>query len=428
MQLDVAEYFSDPDGGELTFSAASSDTAVVTASTAGSVLTLTGGATGGAARVTVTARDPDGAEASGSIGVDVNRRPVASEIPAQSLLGDTEPLALDVAEYFADPDGDALTFSAASSDTAVVAVSTAGSVLTLTGRAPGGATRVTVTVRDPDGLEAVGSFPVAVDDALFEKYPIFVHQLRGSNDDSYSDPQKIKTFNHAIEQISVILGSGSVMADSVYVSNKRIRCRGFSFEKGDTIKQGIHLSVFTDVGFGTSVARAYPCTDDDFVNLYNVFGGRIEYSSSYAGLESVWAHEIFHMLMDMMIGGETIYDENGRYAGERFFSEHPEVDSIWKHAWKQEGKDYKEKLPIDGKHGFHWHECAGISYWVKINDWRSEPRHDVMTTYGSKTDSIVITPITRAALIPPLHIHDMYMSDYDVYNPDEPLYSCMFAT
>lgn len=428
VHLDVAGYFTDPDGGELTFSATSSDTAVVTASTAGSVLTLTGGAIGGAARVTVTARDLDGAEASGSIGVEVNRRPVASEIPGQSLVGDTEPLALDVAGYFADPDGDALTFAAASSDTAVVAISTAGTVLTLTGGATGGEARVTVTVRDPDGLEAVASFPVVVADALFKKYPIFVHQIRGSNDDPHSDPQKITTFNQAIEQISIMLGSGTVMSDSVYVSNKRIRCRGLSFEKGDTIKQGIHLSAYTDTKIG-NVARITPCTDSSFVGLHNVFGGRIEYQSGSAGSPSVWAHEIFHLLIDMMPGGEAIYDDSGKWIGARIFSEHPVVDSIWRYKWQEAektiGTSYEGKLPIDDRYGTHWHECAAVSKWIS----RHEAHYDIMSTYGSQTDSIIITPITQAALVFPLGIHDEYISDYHVYNPNTktPIYpdSCI---
>ena len=259
------------------------------------------------------------------------------------------------------------------------------------------------------------------------KYPIYIHQIRGSNEEADSDPQKIETFNNAIEQISAMLSKTSLSPDSVYISDKDMYCRGLNFAKGDTIKQGIHLSVFTDAKFGTSIARVTPCTDEEFVNAYNVFGGRIEYSSSSGGWESIWAHEIFHMLMDMKIGGEVIYDENGKYAGDRYWSEHPKVDSIWRHEWdkarKQHGVYYDGKLPVDGRFGFHWYECASISHWANI-DGRIEPIYDIMALYGPRTDSIVITPITKAALIPPLDIHDRYIADYEVYNPEKPLYKC----
>ena len=160
--LDVAAHFSDPDGDALTYGAATSDTSVVSASATGSAVTLTGGDAGGTARVTVMARDPDGAEALATFGVTVNRLPVASEqIPTQALVAETPPLELDVSGYFGDPDGDALAFDAASSDTSVVTVTVAGAVTVLSAQAIGEA-EVTVTVRDPDGLEASGAFSVIV--------------------------------------------------------------------------------------------------------------------------------------------------------------------------------------------------------------------------------------------------------------------------
>lgn len=132
----------------------------------------------------------------------------------------------------------------------------------------------------------------------------------------------------------------------------------------------------------------------------------------------MWAHEIFHLLVDMIAGGEAIYDDSGNWIGARAFSEHPVVDSIWRHKWEEARKTiglyYKGKLPIDDRYGLHWHECAAVSKWVS----RHEARYDIMSTYGSQTDSIIITPITQAALVSPLGIHDKYISDYHVYNPN----------
>ena len=160
--LDVAAHFSDPDGDALAYGAATSDTSVVSVSATGSAVTLTGGGAGGTARVTVTARDLDGAEALATFGVTVNRLPVASEqIPAQTLVAETPPLEVDMSGYFGDPDGDALAFDAASSDTSVVTVTVAGAVTVLSAQAIGEA-EVTVTARDPDGAEAQATFGVVV--------------------------------------------------------------------------------------------------------------------------------------------------------------------------------------------------------------------------------------------------------------------------
>ena len=162
--LDVASYFRDPDGGALTYTAATSAAGVVSVSLSGSTLTMVGVADG-TATVTVTARDPGGLTAVQSFGVVVetpNRAPEAvGAIPNQAVAtGRTATLA--VSSYFRDPDGDALTYTVASSAPTVISVAISGSTLTLVGVADGTAT-VTVTARDPDGLTAAQSFGVTVE-------------------------------------------------------------------------------------------------------------------------------------------------------------------------------------------------------------------------------------------------------------------------
>ncbi len=159
--VDVAVYFNDPDGDALAYSVASSNLAAVTASVAGSVVSLEA-TTRGTSTVSVTARDPDGLSAQQDIAVTVpNRAPTALDtIPSRTLLaGNT--LKFDLARYFTDPDGDALTFTAASANAGVASVESVGSTLTITGRAPG-STRVTVTVADPAGMAIQQLFGVTV--------------------------------------------------------------------------------------------------------------------------------------------------------------------------------------------------------------------------------------------------------------------------
>ena len=159
----VVQFFSDPDGDELTYAAVSGDTMVVTASMAGSLITVVGvGA--GETTITVTATDPEGLSATQTANFTVtavNQAPVVvMEIPHQDLgVGDT--LTLDVSTHFADPDGDSLAFTVTSDDTTVATVSVDGSMVTVVGVGPGAAF-VGVTATDPGGLSVTQAFAATV--------------------------------------------------------------------------------------------------------------------------------------------------------------------------------------------------------------------------------------------------------------------------
>ena len=161
-QVDMATYFDDPDGDPLTYSAASSNGTMVSASVAGSVVAISAVAPG-TAIITVTATDSGGLSAQQSFEVTVpNRAPVAmGTVPAQTVIvGETA--QVDMATYFDDPDGDPLTYAAASSNGTVVAASVAGSVVSISALAAGTAAIITVTATDPGGLSAQQSFEVTV--------------------------------------------------------------------------------------------------------------------------------------------------------------------------------------------------------------------------------------------------------------------------
>ena len=74
VQVDLSQYFSDEDGDQLTYSAASGNPRVVSAAVSGSILRI-GGLQRGEGRITATARDPDGLTATQQIGVTVLGRP-----------------------------------------------------------------------------------------------------------------------------------------------------------------------------------------------------------------------------------------------------------------------------------------------------------------------------------------------------------------
>ena len=161
--LDLSPYFTDPDGDALTYDAESSNEAVATVAVAGAELTLTGVAPGSAA-LTIEARDPDGLTAAQTEDVTVlapNQPPVVGETLAAQEVVAGAGVTLDLSPYFTDPDGDALTYDAESSNEAVATVAVAGAELTLTGVAPGSAT-LTIEARDPDGLTAAQTADVTV--------------------------------------------------------------------------------------------------------------------------------------------------------------------------------------------------------------------------------------------------------------------------
>ena len=130
-QINVSSWFTDKDNDRLRYTVASSPAGVVSASipSNGSTLTLS---TLKAGKTTVTVTASDGkASATQSFGVRVNRRPVASKtIPAQSVTVGGSSVAINLTEYFSDPDGDNLKWTITRSNSHVT-TSLSGNTLTI---------------------------------------------------------------------------------------------------------------------------------------------------------------------------------------------------------------------------------------------------------------------------------------------------------
>ncbi len=90
-----------------------------------------------------------------------NRAPTVTNAIPDQLMTEGDTVTIDLSSYFSDPDGDALTYTATSSDPGVLSASVSGSELTLVAVAPGEAS-VTVTATDTDGLKATDEFDATV--------------------------------------------------------------------------------------------------------------------------------------------------------------------------------------------------------------------------------------------------------------------------
>ena len=154
--VDLSSFFSDPDGDELVYEAASSDAAVAVVSVSGSEVSIEG-ASEGAATVTVTARDPGGLSVEQSFNVTVRRYVVSLEVAdIEPLTAVGETTQLSVSANYSDGSNqavDAALVEWISSDLAVVEASDGGATAvgagnaTLTGFYEQQSVEVAVSVR-----------------------------------------------------------------------------------------------------------------------------------------------------------------------------------------------------------------------------------------------------------------------------------------
>ena len=172
LATDGAEVFDDADLAAVTYSATSSDTAVVAVAVAGNstdapALSLTG-VTAGDATISLTATDKHGVATTTTFSVTVaaGAAPVVAR-PIYDIwaaaTGSTLNIGLETpgGEVFSDADGHSLTYSASSNDSMVVAASVSGTTLQIEAVTPG-TTSITVGALDSSGLWVSTTFEVSV--------------------------------------------------------------------------------------------------------------------------------------------------------------------------------------------------------------------------------------------------------------------------
>ena len=223
VMVDVGDYFTDPDGEALGYTVGLSDSTVVTATVSDDTVRMLAVAKGGTT-VTITASDPGGltAEQSFSI-VTPNRTPeVADTIPpVERFIGETASVV--VSAYFTDPDGDALSYSAESSDTDLATVAVSSDTVRVTAVSQGEAT-ITVTASDPDGLSAEEDFSITIPNRAPETVgSIPAMEIEAPNQATaivsgyFTDPDN-DSLRHEAESSNTGIATVSVLADTVRVS------------------------------------------------------------------------------------------------------------------------------------------------------------------------------------------------------------------
>lgn len=263
--------FVDPDGDALTYSATSSNTAVLGVSISGSTVTARG-VSAGQTSITVTARDPRGGSAQLSARATVeepNRVPVLkSGHPSGHVTADTVQVnrpedQVLFSDLFEDPDGDALAFTTSSSNEAILTVSSSQQGYRLVGVTPGSA-RATLRATDTDGLYAELHLEVTVlmrnlapeVAKAIPDFAIEVGQTVTIADDIrelFSDPN-----NDSLTYTLDVTGADHTVA--LTESDYALEISGRQASRGPAL---VYLGAEDPAGFGTTMSfEVYVATDD----------------------------------------------------------------------------------------------------------------------------------------------------------------------
>ena len=202
--------------------------------------------------------------------------PVANgDIPAQSLALTADPITLEVATFFSDPD-DTLTYTATSAAPAIASVAISGSTLTITPVALG-TTNIMVTARDTAGQPVTQTFAVTVGgDAV----PVAAPNI------SISPSTLIATVGTAIETITITNIGGAVISYDIAGSDGQpVSLNNFTQQAGlvfntatgrisgtlnDSVEIGTETYIITATNSGGMDSATITITVNDVPPIINI--------------------------------------------------------------------------------------------------------------------------------------------------------------
>ena len=288
--IGVAGYFSDPDEDTLTYSVNNPSPNIATVSISGSTVTIAPVSTGATAKIIVTATDPGDLTATQDFNATVTNQPPrpVGTINSISIPKNGHSRTVTVSSYFSDPNGDALTFSAASSNTGVATATASGGSVEITSKATGTAT-ITVTATDTDDATGTQSIGVTVTNTppqplgTIATMTFHRNQDPESTDisDNFSDPDREETLTYSASSSNTSVATVSVSGAEVTVdpqglgtarisvtatdSEGRSASHGFNVEvvnRPPVVSQGISARTLSK-NSSTSISASSHFTDPD---------------------------------------------------------------------------------------------------------------------------------------------------------------------
>lgn len=326
-------------------------------------------------------------------GEGVNAPPVPErEVALQRMQAGGHPTVLAAADYFRDPEGADLSFSAATADAAVAAVTTAGGVVTLTPVAAG-STTVTLTATDPPGATSELSFSVTVREAAAQPFDIDVILL-----DAVTDSQA-EAFANAVDFWSAILAD-TELSDVPLGQDVAPGCWDITTDQriGTVDDLVIVASVREIDGEDGVLARAGPCVVRDESRLPSVGAleldatdlALLEEEGNLKDVEEVILHEIGHVL-----GIGTVWVDHGLLRNPSIHNSGADTHftgPLAVAAFDERGGanyDDGEKVPVENTSG----PGAADSHWRE-----SVLGHELMTPFQSAGERDLLSLITVQSL------------------------------
>ena len=176
-------------------------------------------------------------------GAKVNTAPTFTQIPTQSTKKDL-PITINLANYFSDPQGDALTYSVASSNLSVATAIVSVNTLTLTGKDIG-STWITVNASDGEFTTTQGfvlnvtntapTVSVTSPNANMTLYENDVFNLAGSAADVNAN-QSVTIYAQINFEQRIVLGIG--LSNAAIPFNKQLKFKGGKIYDGETVITG----------------------------------------------------------------------------------------------------------------------------------------------------------------------------------------------